>query len=79
MRLYVIVVDVKSLTNYFSAYMGITYFPLPRSNGNLLSPFFVVITLFFSWIIIINSCICLLTGSPGKYFSLSFMLYGKLG
>ena len=28
-------------------------------------PFFVVITQLFSWIILINDCICILTGSPG--------------
>ena len=28
-------------------------------------PFVVVIIQFFSWIILINDCICILTGSPG--------------
>ena len=38
---------------------------LPQNIGNLPLPFLVVITLFLSWIIFNNDCICILTGSPG--------------
>ena len=31
-------------------------------------PFLVVTAQFFSWIIFINDCICILIGSPGYYF-----------
>ena len=50
---------------YSVSYMGITHSLLPKNNGNLPLPFFVVITLFLSWIIFINDCIYILTGSPG--------------
>ena len=39
--------------------MGITRSPLPQNIGNLPFPFLVVTTQFFSWIIFINSCICI--------------------
>ena len=42
-------------------------------------PFLVVITLLFSWIIFINDCICILTGSPNKIYSWSYILYTKTG
>ena len=31
-------------------------------------PFLMVVTQLFSWIMCINYCICILTGSPGLYF-----------
>ena len=40
-------------------------------------PFLVVITQLLPWIIFINDSIGILTGSPGYYFSLSYMLYEK--
>ena len=49
-------------------YMGINRSLLPQNNGNLPFPFFVVIALLLSWIIFINDCICILTGST-EFFS----------
>ena len=49
---------------YLTAQMGVTCFPLSQNIGNLPLPFLVVINQFFSWIIFINNCICILTGSP---------------
>ena len=40
-------------------------------------PFFVVITQFFSWIILINDCICILTGSPGQYVLMNVYVIRK--
>ena len=45
--------------------MGFTRSPLPRIMVIYPYPFLVVITQLFSWIIFINYCICILTGSPG--------------
>ena len=39
-------------------------------------PFLVIITQFFSWIIFINDCICVLTGLTGWYF-LAHIYYTK--
>ena len=47
--------------------MAITCSPLPQNNGNLPVPFLVVISQLFSWIIFINDCICILTGSLGQF------------
>ena len=43
-------------------YMVITCSPLPINNGNLPLPLLVVITLLLSFLILINDCICILTG-----------------
>ena len=59
--------------------MGINRSPLPKKFGYLTLPFFVIINQYFSLIICINGCICILTGSPGKYFSWRYILYEKLG
>ena len=37
-------------------------------------PFLVVITPFFSWIIFINDCICILTGSPGYFLMIIYVI-----
>ena len=42
--------------------MKITCFLLPQNNGDLILPFFVIITLLLSCIIFNNDCICILTG-----------------
>ena len=47
----------------FGALMGITRCPLPQKNDNLPLPFFVVYTLSFSWIIFMNNCIYIFSGS----------------
>ena len=39
----------------------------------------VLITQLFSWIIFINDCICILTGSPGWYFFNIVYVVQKLG
>ena len=59
--------------------MGIAHSPLSQNNGNLPLPFLVVITQVFSYIIFINDCIFLLTGSPGYIFLWSYMLYETFG
>ena len=46
-------------------YMEITRSTLPQNNGNLPLPFLVVITQFLSWMIFINYCKFILSGSPG--------------
>ena len=51
--------------NTSHTWMGITCSPLSQNNGNLPLPFLVVITQFFSWMVFINNCICILTGLPG--------------
>ena len=43
---------------------------LSQHNGN-----FTIVLLYN----IYNDCVCISTGSPGSYFSLSYMLYKKLG
>ena len=59
---------------YCSLYIGLSYVThiwyLPVLHYHkimviYLYPFLVVITQLFSWIIFINDCICILTGSPG--------------
>ena len=42
-------------------------------------PFLVVITQFFSCIIFINDCICILTGSPGSYILMIIYVILKMG
>ena len=42
-------------------------------------PFFVVINQLFSNIIFINYCICILTGSPGKYLFMIVYVIQKMG
>ena len=58
--------------------MVITGSPLPQDNSNLTLSFFVVIPQFFSWVIFINDCICILTGSPGYLFH-DCTCYTKIG
>ena len=45
--------------------MVITRYPLPQKMAIHSYPFFMVITQLFYWMIFINDCICILTGSPG--------------
>ena len=59
--------------------MGITCYTLPRKNGNLPLPVFVVISLLFSWIIFIHCCICILTGSPRSYLFMIFYVIQEIG
>ena len=42
-------------------------------------PFLVVITEFFSCIIFINDCICILTVLPGKYLLIIVYVIQKIG
>ena len=41
--------------------------------------FLVIITQLFSWLIFINDCICLLTGSPGEYILMVIYVIQKNG
>ena len=45
-------------------YMGNIPSPLPHYNSNLPLTFLVIMTQLFSWMIIINDFMCILTGSP---------------
>ena len=58
--------------------MVIACYLLTKNNGNSPLPFLVVITLLFTSIIFINNCICILTGSPVKYFH-DRICYTKIG
>ena len=55
----------RKYKDYPQPYMGITRSTLPQNNVDLPLPFFMVITLLFSWIIFIHYCIFILTGSTG--------------
>ena len=59
----------KFMMRIFDTLAKIVYgyypFSVTTKIGNLPLPFFVVITLLLSWVIFINYCICILTGSPG--------------
>ena len=58
--------------------MWITWYPLLQNIGNLPLPFFVVITLLFSWIISINDFISIFNGSTG-FFVFVYIILENLG
>ena len=58
--------------------MGITCFPLIKNNVNLSLPVFGCNYPILPWIIFINDCICILTGLPGIFFVIAYVIQ-KIG
>ena len=62
-----------------SSIEGNYLFSITTKNGNLPLSFLVVIIICFYWIIFINNCLCILTGSPGIFFDSCMWYCNKLG
>ena len=70
-------VDVKMISALYGWELPVLHYH--KETVSYPYPYLVVITQLFSWIIFINDCIFIFTGSLGWFFSWSYMLYRKLG